>query len=75
MLYSSIENLSNAEAVAQFKDLTQTLPCGEVEFFSQNGLAKRNAISGSWEGVLIDAIPSMPDVALLLSILMALAMC
>jgi hypothetical protein len=67
MQYSDIENLTNAEAVAQYKDFTNgPIPCGEVEFFlSQNGLAKRNAITGSWEGVLIDAISTVPDLATL----------
>ena len=67
MIFSDIENLTNAEAVAQYKDLTiDPISCGEVEFFlSQNGLAKRNAITGSWEGVLIDAISTFPDLATL----------
>jgi len=67
MIYSDIENLTNAEAVAQYKDLTnQPMPIGEVEFFlSQNGLANRNAITGAWEGVVVDAISTVPDLALL----------
>jgi len=65
--YNDIENLTNAEAVAQYKDPTnQPMPIGEVEFFlSQNGLANRNAITGAWEGVLVNSIPTVPDLALL----------
>ena len=67
MFYSDIENLSNAEVVDQYKDLTnQPMPIGEVEFFlSQNGLANRNAITGAWEGVLVDSISTVPELALL----------
>jgi hypothetical protein len=67
MIYSEIQDLTNAEAVAQYKDITHfPMPIGEVEFFlSQNGLAKRSAITGNWEGVLIDAIASNPDISLL----------
>lgn len=65
--FDQVADLNNAEVVAQYKDLTnQPMPIGEVEFFlSQNGLAKRSAITGNWEGVLIDAISSVPEIALL----------
>ena len=67
MAVLDLGNLTNAEFVAQNKDKTvHSIPVGEVEFFlAQNGLANRNAITGSWEGVLPNAIDSLPDLALL----------
>ena len=45
MIYSEIQDLTNAEAVAQYKDITHfPMPIGEVEFFlSQNGLRRVSA--------------------------------
>lgn len=65
--FAQVEGLTNAEVVNQYKYFTKSpMPIGDVEFFlSQNGLAKRSAITGNWEGVLIDAISSVPEIALL----------
>ena len=56
MNYSDIENMTNEEAVAYFAPLTSSfIPCGELEnLLGFAGLAKRNAVTGAWEGSLID---------------------
>lgn len=56
MRYSDIQNMTNEEAVDYHKALTNSpIPCGDLEnLLSWAGLAKRDAISGSWEGSLID---------------------
>ena len=66
MRYSDIQNMTNEEAVDYHKALTNSpIPCGDLEnLLSWAGLAKRDAISGSWEGSLIDfmqgnAVPSL----------------
>ena len=56
MIYSDIENMTNAEAVAYYGSLTASpIPCGDLEnLLDWAGVAKRNAVSGAWEGSLID---------------------
>ncbi len=56
MIYSDIENMTNAEAVAYYGPLTVShIPCGDLEnLLGWADLAKRNAVTGAWEGVLID---------------------
>ncbi len=56
MIYSDIENMTNAEAVAYYGPLTVShIPCGDLEnLLDWAGVAKRNAITGAWEGSLVD---------------------
>ena len=68
MIYSDIENMTNEEAVAYFAPLTVSyIPCGELEnLLGFAGLAKRNAVTGAWEGSLIDfmqsnVVPALSD--------------
>ena len=60
MNYQDIENMTNEEAVAYFSPLTLSyIPCGELEnLLGFAGLAKRNAVTGAWEGDLIDFMNS-----------------
>jgi len=62
MIYSDIENMTNAEAVAYYRPLTNSpIPCGDLEnLLDWNGLAKRNAVTGAWEGILIDFMSNPP---------------
>lgn len=68
MQYSDIENMTNEEAVDYYSPLTSSpIPCGDLEnLLDWAGLAKRNAVSGSWEGNLIDfmlsnAVPALSE--------------
>jgi hypothetical protein len=68
MQYSDIENMTNEEAVDYYSPLTNSpIPCGDLEnLLDWAGLAKRSAVSGSWEGNLIDfmlsnAVPALSD--------------
>ena len=68
MQYSDIENMTNEEAVDYYSPLTNSpIPCGDLEnLLDWAGLAKRSAVSGSWEGSLIDfmlsnAVPALSD--------------
>jgi len=68
MQYSDIENMTNEEAVDYYSPLTVSpIPCGDLEnLLDWAGLAKRSAVSGSWEGSLIDfmlsnAVPALSD--------------
>ena len=68
MQYSDIENMTNEEAVDYYSPLTSLpIPCGDLEnLLDWAGLAKRSAVSGSWEGSLIDfmlgnTVPSLSD--------------
>ena len=68
MQYSDIENMTNEEAVDYYSPLTNSpIPCGDLEnLLDWAGLAKRNAVSGSWEGNLIDfmlsnAVPALSE--------------
>ena len=56
MNYDDIKDMTNEEAVAYFAPLTSSfIPCGELEnLLGFAGVAKRNAVSGAWEGSLID---------------------
>ena len=56
MQYSDIKDMTNAEAVAYYGPLTQRyIPCAELEnLLGYADLANRNAVSGAWEGSLID---------------------
>lgn len=60
MMYSDIENMTNAEAVAYYGPLTVSyIPCRDLEnLLDWSGIAKRNAITGAWEGSLIDFMVS-----------------
>lgn len=60
MIYSDIENMTNAEAVAYYGPLTVShIPCRDLEnLLDWAGIAKRNAITGAWEGSLIDFMVS-----------------
>ena len=68
MIYSDIENMTNAEAVAYHGPLTVShIPCRDLEnLLDWAGVAKRNAITGAWEGSLIDfmisnAVPALSE--------------
>ena len=68
MIYSDIENMTNAEAVAYYGPLTASyIPCRDLEnLLDWSGIAKRNAITGAWEGSLIDfmvsnAVPALSE--------------
>lgn len=52
--------MTNAEAVAYYGPLTNSsLPCGDLEnLLEWAGLANRHAISGAWEGSLVDFMNS-----------------
>lgn len=60
MQYSDIKDMTNAEAVAYYGPLTNSsLPCGDLEnLLEWAGLANRHAISGAWEGSLVDFMNS-----------------
>ena len=62
MQFSDIENLTNAEAVAYFGTLTAShIDAGDLEnLLDWSGKAKRNAVTGAWEGVLIDFMNDPP---------------
>ena len=68
MIYDDIKDMTNEEAVAYFAPLTSSyIPCGELEnLLGFAGLAKRNAVTGAWEGSLIDfmqsnAVPALSE--------------
>ncbi len=68
MRYEDIKDMTNAEAVAYYGPLTVSyVPCGDLEnLLGWADLAKRNAITGAWEGSLIDfmnsnAVPALSD--------------
>ena len=68
MMYDDIENMTNAEAVAYYGPLTVSyIPCRDLEnLLDWSGVAKRNAITGAWEGSLIDfmvsnAVPALSE--------------
>mgnify|MGYP000038259414 FL=1 len=56
MRYEDIKDMTNAEAVAYYGPLTgRYIPCAELEnLLGYADLANRNAVSGAWEGSLID---------------------
>ncbi len=60
MKYDDIKDMTNAEAVAYYGPLTfNYIPCAELEnLLGYAGLANRNAVSGAWEGSLIDFMNS-----------------
>lgn len=60
MQYSDIKDMTNAEAVVYYGPLTNSsLPCGDLEnLLEWAGLANRHAISGAWEGSLVDFMNS-----------------
>ena len=67
-MYSDIENMTNAEAVAYYSPLTFShIPCGDLEnLLDWAGKAKRNPVTGAFEGSLIDfmnsnAVPALSD--------------
>ena len=66
MIYDDIKDMTNEEAVAYFAPLTSSyIPCGELEnLLGFAGLAKRNAVTGAWEGSLIDFMQSIAVPAL-----------
>ncbi len=68
MKYEDIKGMTNAEAVAYYGPLTAYyIPCSELEnLLGYAGLANRNAVTGAWEGSLIDfmnsnAVPALSD--------------
>lgn len=68
MNFNDIENMTNAEAVAYYGPLTVSyIPCRDLEnLLDWAGIAKRNAITGAWEGSLIDfmvsnAVPALSE--------------
>ena len=68
MNYDDIKDMTNEEAVAYYSPLTVSyVPCGDLEnLLGWAGLAKRNAVTGAWEGSLIDfmnsnAVPALSD--------------
>lgn len=68
MNYDDIKDMTNEEAVAYYSPLTVSyVPCGDLEnLLGWASLAKRNAITGAWEGSLIDfmnsnAVPALSD--------------
>jgi len=60
MNYDDIKDMTNEEAVAYFGPLTNSyVPCADLEnLLGWAGLAKRNAVTGAWEGSLIDFMQS-----------------
>ena len=60
MNYSDIKDMTNEEAVAYFGPLTNShVPCADLEnLLGWADLAKRNAVTGAWEGSLIDFMQS-----------------
>ena len=60
MNYSDIKDITNEEAVAYFGPLTKSyVPCAELEnLLGYAGKATRNAVTGAWEGSLIDFMQS-----------------
>ncbi len=68
MRYEDIKDMTNAEAVAYYLPITNSyIPCGDLEnLLGWAGKAKRNAVSGAWEGSLIDfmnsnAVPALSE--------------
>ena len=68
MIYDDIKDMTNEEAVAYFAPLTVSyIPCGDLEnLLGFAGVAKRNAVTGAWEGSLIDfmqsnAVPALSE--------------
>jgi len=68
MIYDDIEDMTNEEAVAYYSPITVSyVPCGDLEnLLGWADLAKRNAVTGAWEGSLIDfmnseAVPALSD--------------
>ena len=68
MNYDDIKDMTNEEAVAYYSPITVSyVPCGDLEnLLGWADLAKRNAVSGAWEGSLIDfmnseAVPALSD--------------
>ncbi len=62
------DGMTNEEAVAYYLPITNAyIPCGDLEnLLGWSGKAKRNAISGAWEGSLIDfmnsnAVPALSE--------------
>ena len=56
MRYDDIKDMTNEEAVAYYSPITSSyIPCSDLEnLLGWADLAKRNAVTGAWEGVLID---------------------
>jgi hypothetical protein len=68
MNYNDIKDMTNAEAVAYYSPLTASyIPCGDLEnLLDWAGKAKRNPVTGAFEGSLIDfmnsnAVPALSD--------------
>jgi hypothetical protein len=67
--YENIKDMTNEEAVAYYSPITVGyIPCGDLEnLLGWADLAKRNAVSGAWEGSLIDfmimqgMVPALSD--------------
>ena len=60
MNYNDIKDMTNEEAVAYFAPLTLShIPCSDLEnLLGWSGHANRNAVTGAWEGSLIDFMVS-----------------
>ena len=56
MMYDDIKGMTNEEAVSYYGPLTVShIPCGDLEnLLDWADLASRNAVTGAWQGVLID---------------------
>ncbi len=68
MRYEDIKDMTNEEAVAYYSPVTSSyIPCSDLEnLLGWADLAKRNAVTGAWEGSLIDfmnsnAVPALSD--------------
>ncbi len=68
MRYDDIKDMTNEEAVSYYGPITSSyVPCGDLEnLLGWADLAKRNAVTGAWEGSLIDfmnsnAVPALSD--------------
>ncbi len=68
MRYDDIKDMTNEEAVAYYSPVTSSyIPCSDLEnLLGWADLAKRNAVTGAWEGSLIDfmnsnAVPALSD--------------
>ena len=60
MNYNDIKDMTNEEAVVYFGPITMSyVPCSDLEnLLGWADLAKRNAVSGAWEGSLLDFMSS-----------------
>jgi len=60
LTFEKIDGLTNEEVIARFGSLTNgPIMCADLEnWMDDSNLAKRNPITGAWEGSLIDALSS-----------------